>query len=110
MTTLDRPTWVTDDWRDDQPTVTTTLYSVVWPKSAIVMVIALAVTLLATLALAIYATLDMERSNADLWTRWQLAEARVDGLAEQNTMLTAERDLANEAWSQCSGLPLGPGA
>lgn len=100
-----KPDWANDDggWHDlpriPEPRVVTS-------KGSIVTIIGLAVALVATLALAIVATFDSERAFADVYTRWQLAEARIDGLTGENLRLAAERDLANEAWSQCSGRPV----
>lgn len=100
-----KPDWANSDggWHDlpriPEPRVVTS-------RRSIVTIIVLSIALAATLALAIVATFDQERAFADVYTRWQLAEARIDGLAAENFHLVAERDLANEAWSQCSGRPV----
>lgn len=104
-TQLRKPDWANEDggWHD-LPRIPDPI--VVKSRGSIVTIIGLAVALVVTLVLAIVATFDQERAFADVYTRWQLAEARIDGLTGENLRLAAERDLANEAWSQCSGRPV----
>lgn len=101
MSELTRPTWA-EGW-GEIPNQSPAAHAKPARDRKVYVIVAMGLALVATLALSIIAAFDSERAFGDVYARWMLAEARIDGLV-------AERDLANEAWSQCSGRPLGPGA